>query len=132
MPVEVFWYDDEQTIIVQRYTGSIKTDDYYTAVDQVKALAATVPHTVYNIFDRTGVVGMPRSVLGAMRYANRNMPDNLDLRVIVAPTYGSQILMDLGQHVAPEMVRHLEYADTFDEALQMIRKRQGIAAQGGQ
>lgn len=51
MPVEVTWLDDAHTIVCTRYIGSFSAYELGLALDEAKALHASVPYTVVSIGD---------------------------------------------------------------------------------
>ena len=122
MSVEVIWDDEAKTIIRQVYAGTTILDDYYKAVDEFVELATSVDYMVHSIMDRTQITSAPGTILQVMRYADKLMPDNVGLRIIVKPTMLTKIFADMGKRIAPKLARHVHYCDTLDEAHALIEQ----------
>ena len=83
MPVQVVWDDKTHTRLRQVYFGTITIDDYTQATDEIVRMAKSMPHTVHTIIDQTQVFSTTGVLLPILRYANKHMPPNLGVRVIV-------------------------------------------------
>lgn len=122
--VEVIWDDAEKTIIRQIFKGTTTLEDYFYATDEVTRLATSVNHRVYSIHDRIGVVHQPKVLMPAIRYANDNIPPNIDLRIIVRPVLVTRIVVDMARQIAPNLMDNIRYTNSLDEAYELIADRQ--------
>lgn len=124
MSVNVIWDDEAKTIIRQVYSGNTILDDYYLAVDEFVKLATSVEHTVHSIMDRTQVTSAPATMLQAIRYGNKKMPDNIGLRIILKPTIMTQIFVNIAKRVAPVLAVNIHFVDTLEEAYTLIKENE--------
>ncbi len=122
MPVQVEWDDDDRRIIRQVYSGYITLDDYTQAVDQVAEMVSQVPHTVHSIMDRRAITASPSSALPALLYANRRLPGNLGLRLVIAPSIYTRMIVNIGRRVAPRVIHQVYFAETLEEARLIIQE----------
>lgn len=129
MPVQVVWDDEEKRIIRQIYSGHVTIEDYYAATDQVQEMVAQVSHVVHSIMDRTLVVSTPNSALPALLYANKNLPENIELRLIINPSVYTRMIVNIGRRIAPRVVHHIRYALTLEEAHQIIQEHMAVVAE---
>ena len=120
MPVQVVWDDEARTILRQIYSGHLKLNDYIEGTDEFGRMARTVTHTVHSIMDRTGVISTPGVLLPALRYANNNLPPNLDLRVVVKGSMFTRFIVDIGRRAAPKLANNVYFVDTVEEAHRII------------
>ena len=116
MPVEVIWDDEEKTIIRQIYSGVVVLDDYKAATDQFVEMANSVDHTVHSILDRREIEKSEGSFLKAMQYANKLMPDHVGMRIVMQPNRMTKTMINMGQYLAPNLVKNIGYAETIEEA----------------
>jgi len=124
MPVEVIWDDEAKTIIRQKYTGHVVLDDYYIAVDKFVDLAKSVDYTVHSIMDRTDMLISQGSYLQAMRYADKKMPDNIGLRVIIKANVMTKMMVNIGTRIAPRLISNVHIVDTLEDAREVIKSHQ--------
>ncbi|MBX3082985.1 MAG: hypothetical protein KF716_15235 [Anaerolineae bacterium] len=120
MPVQVVWDDKAHTRLRQIYFGTITIDDYIQATDEIVRLAKPVSHAVHTIIDQTQALSASSVLLPILRYANKHMPPNLGVRVIVGTNMFTRALVDLGHRVVPRLVQHLYFADSIEDALAFI------------
>jgi hypothetical protein len=120
MPVQVVWDDEAHTILRQIYSGHLKLSDYIEASDEFGRMAKTVPHSIHSIMDRTQVLSTPSIILPALRYANNNLPPNLDLRIVVKASMFTRLIVDIGRRAAPRLVNNVHFVDTVEEAHLLI------------
>lgn len=123
MPVEVVWDDEAHTILRQIYRGAISVAEYYQATQQVVEMAATVEHTVHMIFDRRAVTSVPRRLLPVLRYANSKVPRNAGLRLILGASFSTRITVDMGRIVAPQLIQHVLFVSSLEEAYAIIQRQ---------
>jgi len=123
MPVQVEWADPSRRAICQIYSGDVVLDNYYDATDQVAALARTVPYTVHSIMDRSAVTSSVNSALPALLYANRNLPENLGLRIIINPSVYTRMIIHIGTKIAPRVINNVRFANDLQEAQEIVGER---------
>lgn len=126
MPVELVWDNEERTILRQIYSGHLAFEDYINATNEFERMAGTVSHTVHSIMDRTQILSTPGASLKAMIYANNHVPPNIGLRVIVKATMFTKFLIDMGQRVAPHLVKNVHFVETLEEAHALIARHDAV------
>ena len=122
MPVEVFWDNDEKTIVHQIYQGVVIQEDYYMAIERVAELLRSVDHTVHSIHERDQVKIHPSTTISALRYGHRIMPPNLGINVIIGAKQFTRVVANLGRTVAPNLVKEIFFADNVEEARAIIAR----------
>jgi hypothetical protein len=97
MAFEMYWEDQEKTILICKVNGPWKWEEYHLALDAIVEMIASVPHRVDLITLRGSGTAMPKgsSVPHYMRAA-RIMPPNLGRNILVVEGaefgYASQIV----------------------------------------
>ncbi len=124
MPVDVIWDNEEKTIIRQIYRGIVVLDDYNSATDTFVEMAESVDYVVHSILDRREIEQSQGSFLKAMRYANSKMPGNIGMRIVMQPNAMTKTMINMGQYLAPNLVKNIHYADTVEEAHEKIKAYQ--------
>ncbi|MCA9912686.1 MAG: hypothetical protein KC496_05040 [Anaerolineae bacterium] len=126
MPVQVVWDDDEKRILRQIYSGHVTLQDYYAATDQVAEMASQVSHVVHSVMDRSQIISTPNSALPALLYANKHLPENIELRLIICPSVYTRMITNIGRRIAPRVIHHIHFAATLAEAHQIIRQHMNV------
>jgi hypothetical protein len=129
MPVQVVWDNPEKTILRQIYSGHVKIEDFFAATDEVFRMAQEVDHIVHSINDRTPALSFPARILPALRYANKHVPPNLGLRILIKPSLFARLMVDMGKVVAPKLTQDVYYVETLAEAYALIHKQRTIPPQ---
>lgn len=127
MPVTTQWENEGKTIIRSIYSGDVVLEDYFNAIDDTVALMNEVSHMVDCINDRTDVRSGPANVSSALRYGQTKMPDHHGIDVIVKGTGFTRAILRIAQIVAPRLAKDVYYADSVDEAFEMIEKHGSYA-----
>lgn len=122
MGVQIFWDNDEHTIIRQMYDGEIRSEDYYRAIDQVAKMIQSEPHPVHSIYHRAGIKAQPSSLVSILRYGHRVMPPNLGINVIVGASPFTRVMVNIGSAIAGNLVRNVFFADSTAEAHAIIAR----------
>ena len=127
MPTQVIWDNPEKTIIRQIYTGHVSTTDYKA----VSLLSATMLNTVAHPVDVMIILNDVRpNIEGFLRgshYANKIMPANQRLVVIVNADVHLQGIVKMASKFTPKIAQQTQFVDTIEEAYQLITKSQARA-----
>lgn len=123
MPVNVFWDNDEKTIIRAVYEGKLTAEDYYRAIDQVVDLMKSVSHEVHNIYHRKQIRSAPRNLLQIMQYAQQRLPKNIGLRIVIGGNQVTRTFVNIGRVIAPHLTEGAYFVDSVEEAHQLIRQQ---------
>ncbi|MDX1995152.1 MAG: hypothetical protein SF029_22410 [bacterium] len=123
MSVQVFWDNEDKTVIRAVYEGDVTLEDYYTAIDQTAALMQQVTHSVYHILHRQNVRSQPSTMATVMRYANRKLPANHAGSVIIGSRALTKILVNIAKSIAPHLAKEVYFADTLEDARRIIAQQ---------
>jgi hypothetical protein len=122
MPINIFWDNSEQSIVRQEFNGRWTSDEYVKSVFTMYEMMRTVPHKVHIIVDMTRTEGFTSRMLAAAPRFNENLPENRGLTVgINIPNYLISIVR-VATRIYPQLGRYLHFANTVDEAYQIIEK----------
>lgn len=69
MPIEISWYDPEQTILYGKFTGDWTWEDYTNAATQVIEMTCNVEHRIDQLMDMRESGAVPQGP--ALTYMNR-------------------------------------------------------------
>lgn len=120
MPFQVIWEDPEQTIIRQLYTGKVTAGDYYQAVDRNAEMMHSVNHPVDLIIDVLDAKTDMKGFWAALSYANKKVPDNQRLVIVVGADSFLKVLGGVANKIAPRATSNSYFADSLDEAYRII------------
>lgn len=122
MSYSVSWTDENQTIVLQTYVGNLKIEDYYHAIDESAKLLQSVNHMVDLIMDVSEANTDMKGFLQAVYYANKKVPDNQRLVIVVEASRFMQSLGKIAETIAPKATKNVYFVDTVDEAHQIIEE----------
>lgn len=116
---EVFWYDDEKTIIYHRYTRGFTIVDFYRAAETSAQMLATVPHPVDIIIETQSLPKMS-GMFSAAQHVNRIVPPNQRLVVAVGANSVLRSMVEITRKIAPRATQNIHFVDTLEDALAYI------------
>ena len=101
MPIELSWDDDAKTILRHTYAGAWTVAEFYEAVDASRNLLLEVDHPVDLIIDMRDGPDPPRGITPAYQYADRKVPENQRLIVMVNPSEYMRAFNKIVDGIAP-------------------------------
>lgn len=120
MPVTMRWYNDEESILVQQYTGDFGVYEYFGALDELNAMIMSRPVRVDVILDMTEGTLRPTGVMEAIRRASTMLPPGDRLYVVVGAPSSLVTMLRLSQTMMPLALRFLRIARSVEEAVALI------------
>lgn len=120
MPVEATWYDENHSIIVQKFIGNWTLDDYLSNIAVTQNMIASVTHTVHVITDLTDHNTPPTRIMSANRWVENTVQDNVGLTILVNPGTFLKNLIKISRPLMPRTFRDLHIVNSLDEALTLI------------
>lgn len=122
MPIDVFWVNEEKTILQYDITGRWAWDDLYPQYYKALEMERSVDHFVDIIIDLRESRSIPPSVFTHIKNIADRQPDNVGLTVIVSDNRFVKVLMNAGTRAYKKIAEYFQVADTIDEALQLIEQ----------
>ncbi len=84
MPIEVKWFDEEETLLLIEPANPWGWPDFYVAINQAQTMIRSKNHTVDVIFDLAGDFRLPNaSLLSPLRSVYTASPENVGNRILV-------------------------------------------------
>lgn len=124
MPGHIQWMNDEKTIISHIYEGVVTLEDYYAVIDRHYEMSSGQDHVVHSIMDRSGIKKSPASLSAVMRYANKKVPPNQGIRVVVGGQMLTKVLVNnIGKVIAPSLTKDVYFADNVEAAMALIEQK---------
>ncbi|MDX2078534.1 MAG: hypothetical protein SFZ02_19030 [bacterium] len=122
MPGRIEWDNEEKTILLNIYEGDLVLEDYYRVTDMTFEELNKLPHTVHTIMLRN-VRKTPTNMSKVMQYANKKTPPNLGMSVIVGGSQFTRIIVKMAKVIAPKLSKEVYFADSLEEARQIIKEK---------
>lgn len=123
MSITIEWYDDQETILLETFSGSWGLPDYMQLVDDAALLLKQKEHIVHIIADFTATKSVPHQVLTGARYAERKLPANQGVVVFVQPGGIIGTFIKITKQMGFKATTQLYIADTVNEAVDLIREQ---------
>jgi hypothetical protein len=122
MPIQIEWFNEEKTILLETFTGEWTVEDYRQLIDDAAVLLGTVHHNVHIIADATDAgLRLPNNLLGGgMTYAIRHIPPNQGITVFIGVNGITQTLIGIARKISPKVSQTTFTATTLEEAQRII------------
>lgn len=121
MAIEVSWYDEDKTIIVQKFPADWTWDEFYAAVKETVELEKTVDHTVYVLGTQPPEGRTPKgSILQHYNSAIAMHEDNMRYYIIATDNRVTSMFGNVFLKTTP-MRKKVRMAASFDDALRYIQ-----------
>jgi hypothetical protein len=120
MGINVNWDNEEKTILCHTYDHGWTTEDLYNAVDENRRLLLGLNHEVDLIVDMSVSGTPPAGVLTAYQYAERQVPPNQGIVVMVEPGAVMQPFNRIIDNLAPTISKNRTVVNTLEEAREFI------------
>lgn len=121
MPIDVFWLNDEKTMLQYDISGSWTWDDLYPKYYEALEMERSVSHFVDIVIDLRESKSIPPNVLTHIKNITDKQPENVGLTVIVSDNRFIKMLMDMGVKAYSKIGQYFRVATTLDEAMQLIQ-----------
>ncbi len=120
MSIELIWYDEDKTVLRHLYDGNWTPQEFITAVNESRQLLLDAGYPVDLIIDMRTADGPPPGISSAYQYADRMVPENQRLIVMVNPTEYMQAYNQVVGKIAPRAAQNRYVVETLDDAIQLI------------
>ena len=115
------WDNAEKSVVLQQYTDQPTQDDlYYLSAESAKLLKS-VSHTVHIIIDeRTTKMTLSSEDI---KFLEKNVPSNQGAVVMLIDKSGmayKKLMQDVGKTLAPKAFSQPFFAETVEEARQLL------------
>jgi ribosomal protein S15P/S13E len=126
MSIDVYWDNDEKTIIRQDFAGNWTKDDYFAAIDESYKMSETVNHPVDTIIDMRNNTTNPIQLMNIFSTANKlesHVSDNQRAVVIVGANVTIEFALRMAKRIAKRAAENSHTARTLEEAYDIIAKQ---------
>jgi len=127
MPIEIYWDNEEKTIIRQDFVGKWAKEDYFRSLDESYAMTMSVSHPVDTIIDMTHNQTNPIQLMNVFSTANkleqREHADNQRAVVIVGANMAIEVALKMAKRIAKRAAENSHVAHTLEEAYTIIERQ---------
>jgi hypothetical protein len=126
MPIEVTWYNNAKTIILENYPPKWTWDDFYALREIVPPMMSEVPHRVSIIADFGNNLDIPsgNAMLHARNVINA-FPENWGLLVIISRSALINSFVNMFARIFPlQWARKIYLVKSYEDALSTIARYQ--------
>lgn len=127
MGIQLVWEDDGKTILRHIYDGNWTVDEFIGAVDESRKQLLEVGHPVDLIIDMRTAAGPPPMIMSAYQYAERRVPENQRLIVMVNPSEYMKTFNRVVGKIAPRASENRLVVKTLEDAFTMIDEYRRVA-----
>lgn len=124
MAIEVNWYNEEKTIILEAYSKDWTWEEFYELRNTVPPMMSEVQRTVHVIADFGENLAIPRG--NAMIHARNvleSFPDNWGMLIMITNSAMINAFSNLFLKVFPALGQNkIHLVKSIDEALELIRE----------
>ncbi|MBZ0288335.1 MAG: hypothetical protein K8I30_12030 [Anaerolineae bacterium] len=127
MGYHIAWDNKDQTVVLQEYTEGASKDDLYRLAEESAQMLNTVGHTVHLIIDERRM-NFHFDVTD-LRNLGQQIPANQGAVVVVTQrpkqTYKAAT-HDLNRQITPNGIDQPYFAETLEQARQLLREHFGV------
>jgi hypothetical protein len=117
MPIQSYWYDDTQRIMVQVFEGAWKWEEVAVASNDAHTMAATAAGNVVMICDMSKTTSLPKgNVLTPARSNMSQVPENITLIIFVIQSRLVEVFANLLVDMLPGWRKRAHIVRTVAEA----------------
>lgn len=127
MGIKLLWDNEEKTILRHVYDGEWSPEGYHAAMQESQRMLMSVPHAVDVILDMRRSATPPFGILPAYQEADKLVPDNQRLVIMVRPGMIMKALNRIISDIAPRSSANRIVANSMDEARALIDEYQSWA-----
>jgi hypothetical protein len=121
---QVFWDNDEHTILRQIYNENVQVNDIVEIATKTYETLLTVPHKVHLIIEMPPFTrSIRQSWLEASQKLNRTVAPNQGIVVSIIKGGGSDLLVKSIGVAAPKAAKNVFEAKSVEEARQLIAEK---------
>lgn len=120
MGVNVFWVNDDKTIVQYDFIGRWTWEDFYPAYEEALRMEASVTHRVDVIINLLESRSIPPNALSHLKNITDKQPDNIGVSVLVTTHRFVKVMYDMGVKFYPKMRQYFAIVETMDEAFETI------------
>jgi len=128
MSVQVSWYDDAHTIVLQAFSPGWTWEDFDRAHDQTFALIASAGNAASFITDlRTAPSPPTPNIIGHLQRITRNLPATVTQIVVVGPGPFMRLMGDIFVNAMGSFGKKVSFAESLDAAGLIIHDKMSEA-----
>jgi hypothetical protein len=124
MGIQLNWENDERTVLCHVYDGVWTVNDFYIAMDESRHLLLSVEHPVDLIIDMRTAAGPPPAVLPAYKYADKQVPPNQRLIVMIKTGGMMKAFNRMVGRIAPKVTKNRYVVDDLEKARHLLTQYQ--------
>jgi hypothetical protein len=120
MGIKLVWEDIDKTILRHIYEGVWTVADFISAVDESRALLLEAEHPVDLIIDMLEAEGPPPQIMSAYQYADRKVPENQRLIIMVNPNEYMKTFNQVVGKIAPRASENRYVVKSLEDAFTLV------------
>lgn len=110
-------------VIICTFSRKWTLEEFYHAAEQVSVLLGSVPHSVCVISYFPEGFNAPVGFIHTTDYLRRLITPNMKLNVVVGHNHMAKLFRDIFYRIIPDIISHVQFADSLDEAQAMCREK---------
>lgn len=120
MAVDVYWGDEEQTIVVYEMSKDWSWSEFYPVLDTALAMENSVTHRVDVIVKLPHHFRLPANTLTNVKSAAHARPENLHLVMIISQQSLITAIYEVAKRVTNIIKENFQVVPTYEDALAII------------
>lgn len=120
MPIQLFWDDDDKTILRAIYEGTVTDTEYYESFVTLEDLERDTTHGYDLIVDGSQMKAFRGDYVNTIRYAEQHFPARLQRIVWVQAPSAVRVALQVAQRVLRHKIRALHFADSLEKAYEIL------------
>ena len=122
------WYDEENSILIERYEGYWDVEAYIKMIDAENEMLVAHGKTTNVIVDMSGSNVFPADLVKGAMYGAKNISPWIDISVFIMPMTLMRRIVTIAVSVAPGLSDTIYFVDSVPEAAALIYDHLGVTA----
>jgi hypothetical protein len=122
MPVNICWFNENQTILVYEFTGNWTWNEFYPQYQQVMEMTRDIPHRIDVLLDMRRAGRLPLNILTHVRNISDRQTANAGLSVIVTNSQFIRAMYQAGCKFYGGIQHYFGVATSIEEAIAMFEE----------
>jgi hypothetical protein len=123
----IYWDNDDKTVVLQEYTGDVTKDDLYNLARKSAEMLNSVSQTVHLILDerKSDLMLDPKDMIFLQKLTPKNQ-GAVVMIVMPARAKYKTALQNLGKQIGPDAFAQPYFADSIEAARQFLQESFGV------
>lgn len=120
MTIYIKWYNEEQSLLLQVYSGDWTLKEYIATIEKTYQLISALDHPVDIIADLTNSGKAPVHLASAAPFIKGKISPNQRMVIVVGASHFIKMMATIAQRRSSRFIQNMHFVNTLAEAQQRL------------